>query len=188
MSTSNIVKIGVIAATVAIVIMFGFTKKGGNDPVVPIDPTVSEKVDTVLGKKVEEPNKEVLDGSGSAGSAMPVPEAGAGVVEKEVISVGSYEAYSKEKIAKATSGDVVLFFRASWCPSCRGVDADIKANLGKIPGDLTILDVNYDDSTELKKKYGVTYQHTFVQVDANGNLIKKWSGSPTLQSLVLEIK
>jgi hypothetical protein len=47
--------------------------------------------------------------------------------------------------------------------------------------------VDYDNSDELKKKYGVTYQHTLVQVDKDGNLIKKWSGSPTLTSLVKEV-
>lgn len=102
--------------------------------------------------------------------------------------IGSYEAYSPEKIAMAENGDVVLFFRASWCPTCRAVDSDIKANLDDIPSDLTILDVNYDDSSDLKQKYGVTYQHTFVQVDAEGNQIKKWTGSPTLASLVSEVQ
>src|SRR3990167_10510704 len=94
-----------------------------------------------------------------------------------MMKVGSYEAYAPEKVALASAThDVVLFFRASWCPTCRAVDADIKANLSKIPGSLAILDVNYDNSTALKQKYGVTYQHTFVQVDKDGNLIKKWSG------------
>ena len=102
---------------------------------------------------------------------------------------GSYEAYSPEKIARAaSSGKAVLFFRASWCPTCRSLDADIRTKLGEIPAGLTILDVNYDSSSDLKKKYGVTYQHTFVQVDAQGNLIKKWSGSPTLSALVKEVK
>ena len=112
------------------------------------------------------------------------------VMEKSdvMMASGSYEAYTPEKIAKASSGDVVLFFRASWCPTCRAVDRDIKANLSKIPSDLVILDVNYDDSSSLKQKYGVTYQHTFVQVDKDGNLIKKWSGSPTLSALVAEVK
>ena len=105
-----------------------------------------------------------------------------------MMKVGSYESYSAEKIAKAATGDVVLFFRASWCPTCRAVDADIRANLKNIPSDLTILDVDYDNSTSLKQKYGVTYQHTFVQVDAQGTLIKKWSGSPTLSALVAEVK
>jgi thiol-disulfide isomerase/thioredoxin len=98
---------------------------------------------------------------------------------------GSYESYGAPKVAMASATkDVVLFFKASWCPSCVAVDKDIKANLNAIPESLTILEVDYDTSTELKKKYGVTTQHTFVQVDAQGNLIKKWSGSPTLVALV----
>ena len=58
------------------------------------------------------------------------------------------------------------------------------ANLQKIPAGIHILKVDYDHSEDLQKKYGVTYQHTFVQVDENGNLLKKWSGSPTLSSLL----
>lgn len=107
----------------------------------------------------------------------------------KVESTGSYEKYSPEKIKLASEvHDVVLFFRASWCPSCRIVDTDIRANLSKIPPSLTILDVNYDESSMLKQKYGVTYQHTFVQVDNGGNLIKKWSGSNSLASLISEVK
>ena len=105
-----------------------------------------------------------------------------------MMTAGSYETYSVEKLTKAATGDVVLFFRAGWCPTCRAVDADIRAHLKDIPSNLAILDVDYDNSTSLKQKYGVTYQHTFVQVDAQGNLIRKWSGSPTLAELVLEVK
>ena len=106
-----------------------------------------------------------------------------------MMKAGSYEAYAPEKVILASdTHDVVLFFRASWCSTCRVVDADIKANLSKIPSSLVILDVNYDNSTALKQKYGVTYQHTFVQVDKDGNLIKKWSGSGTLSALVAEVK
>lgn len=104
-------------------------------------------------------------------------------------SVGSYIAYVDYTSNKAThdKGDVVLFFRASWCPTCKALDKDINANLSSIPSGTTIVDVDYDDSSDLKKKYGVTYQHTLVQVDAEGNQIKKWSGSPTLSELVEEI-
>jgi thiol-disulfide isomerase/thioredoxin len=108
--------------------------------------------------------------------------------EGAMMAKGSYEAYAPEKLAKAKEGDVVLFFRASWCPTCRALDADIKANLGSIPAGVTILDVNYDDSTPLKQKYGVTYQHTFVQVDADGAQLAKWSKSPTLAALLSEVK
>lgn len=101
---------------------------------------------------------------------------------------GTYESYSPEKLALADTGKVVLFFRASWCPTCRTLDADIKGNLDDIPGGVHILDVNYDDSTSLKQKYGVTYQHTLVQVDSSGNQITKWTGSSTLASLLGNIK
>lgn len=101
---------------------------------------------------------------------------------------GSYETYSPEKLSQAENGDVVLFFNASWCPTCRAAVADINAHLSDIPEGLTILSVDYDSSSDLKKKYGVTYQHTFVQVDAQGNMIKKWSGSPTLAALTAEVQ
>jgi thiol-disulfide isomerase/thioredoxin len=105
-----------------------------------------------------------------------------------MMAKGSYEPYASAKLSMADAGDVVLFFRASWCPTCRGVDADIRAKKDAIPGGLTILDVDYDNSADLKKKYGVTYQHTFVQVDSKGNLIKKWAGSPTLAAIVAEVQ
>jgi len=109
--------------------------------------------------------------------------------ETAMMAVGSYEPYAASKVAMASeSKDVVLFFRASWCPFCKVVDADIKANLKAIPSSLTILDVDYDNSADLKKKYGVTTQHTFVQVDAKGTLIKKWSGSATLAAVVAEVQ
>lgn len=114
---------------------------------------------------------------------------GSVVKASEMMHSGNYIAYAPEQIASAAvNGKVVLFFHASWCPTCRNLDTDIKAHLKDIPSDLTILDVDYDNSAELKKKYGVTYQHTFVEVDANGTLIKKWSGSPTLAALVAEVK
>lgn len=110
-------------------------------------------------------------------------------MEKEtMMSKGSYEVYAPEKLAKASSGDVVLFFRASWCPTCKVLDADIRTHLNAIPSNLTILDVNYDTETALKQKYGVTYQHTLVQVDAQGNQITKWSGGQTLASVVANVQ
>jgi thiol-disulfide isomerase/thioredoxin len=110
------------------------------------------------------------------------------VMMKDEMMKGSYEAYSPEKIAKAEKGDVVLFFHASWCPSCRGLSSDIESNMSSIPEGVTILKVDYDKEVELKKKYGVTSQHTLVQVDKDGNLIKKWSGGSSLSALVSEIQ
>ncbi len=105
-----------------------------------------------------------------------------------MVKPGSYLPYDASKIALAKTGKVVLDFSASWCPTCQGLKADILAHVKDIPSDLTILEVDYDNSAALKQKYGVTYQHTMVQVDENGKLIKKWSGSPTLVAFVAEVK
>jgi thiol-disulfide isomerase/thioredoxin len=94
---------------------------------------------------------------------------------------GGYEIYEPSKLAYADNGKVVLFFNAKWCPECRQADKNLKAS--KFPNGLLVLSVDYDTYTDLKKKYGVTYQHTFVQVDASGNMVKKWSGGYTLEDI-----
>ena len=140
-------------------------------------------------KAMEEKEAMMKDDATKTDSMMKKEETSMMDKSDTMMKAGSYEAYSPEKVMLASAThDVVLFFRASWCPTCKAVDADIKTNLSKIPSSLAILDVNYDNSTALKQKYGVTYQHTFVQVDKDGNLIKKWSGSPTLSALVSQVK
>jgi len=112
------------------------------------------------------------------------------LVESEQTSAkaGSYESYSAGKVAMAATGKAVLFFHASWCPSCKALNGDIEKNLSAIPAGVTILKTDYDKETELKKKYGVTHQHTLVQVDKDGKLIKKWSGGSKLENLLSQIQ
>lgn len=98
------------------------------------------------------------------------------MMEGAMMEKGGYREYAADQLSFAKSGHVVLFFHAPWCPTCRAADADITAKAGTIPSDVLILKTDYDTNTELKKKYGVTYQHTFVEVDENGTLIQKWSG------------
>lgn len=89
--------------------------------------------------------------------------------------LGSYETYAPEKLRVANSADVVVFFHASWCPICRAADSSFQAT--ELPDGLVVLKADYDTETALRQKYGVTTQHTFVQVDSEGNLLKKWTGS-----------
>lgn len=100
----------------------------------------------------------------------------------------SYVEYKPELIGTITDKKIVLFFRASWCPSCQTVDKDIIKNIATDKNNVVIFDVNYDNSQELKKKYGVTYQHTFVQIDSKGNQIYKWSGGATLSDVASNLK
>lgn len=90
-----------------------------------------------------------------------------------------YEA-SKERFANA---DVVLFFNANWCSTCKIARDNIESNLESIPSNLAIVVVDFDNETDLRKKYGVTIQHTFVQIDKDGNLLAKWAGSTTAEEI-----
>lgn len=94
----------------------------------------------------------------------------------------AYIEYSKHALETNASKRRVLYFYANWCPTCKPADQSFKTNLSKIPEDVTVIRVNYNDSDtdqaekDLAKKYAVTYQHTYVQIDQNGNEITKWNG------------
>lgn len=100
---------------------------------------------------------------------------------------GTYASYSPEAVSNA-EGKVVLFFHANWCPTCRALDKSIESNLGDIPEGVTIFKTNYDTETKLKQKYGVTYQHTLVQIDAQGNKVTLWGGGNTLETILKKVQ
>ena len=95
----------------------------------------------------------------------------------------TYESFvtSEDKYADSK---VVLFFNAVWCSTCQQARENIEVSLGEIPTDLAIVLVDFDDSIELRKKYGVTVQHTFVEIDSAGEPLGKWSGSVTIDHIV----
>lgn len=75
----------------------------------------------------------------------------------------------------ADNNPTVLFFYADWCPVCRTELKKIESGQSMLK-DITVIVVNYDKSKELKRKYGVTYQHTYVQIDSHGESIALWNG------------
>ncbi len=81
----------------------------------------------------------------------------------------------------------VYFFHASWCPICQGIEKEINADMSKIPAGVTLIKTDFDNSTELRQKYGVTTQYTFVQVDNSGNETAQWSAS-SLDKVIAGIK
>ena len=78
---------------------------------------------------------------------------------------------------KYTNINKVYFFHASWCPICQGIDKELQNNPTKVPNGVTIIKTDFDKSTELRQKYGVTTQYTFVQVDANDAQVAKWTAT-----------
>lgn len=87
------------------------------------------------------------------------------VASQATENTGVYVDYQADIIAQ-TMGKKVLFFYAPWCSQCRSIEAGIKEQ--GVPAGLTIIKVDYDSNQDLRKKYGVTLQTTFVKVDDNG--------------------
>lgn len=93
-----------------------------------------------------------------------------------IIAPPTYEDFSPEKIQRADTAPVVLFFHASWCPSCLSAERIFQKKLSLLPPGVSILKIDFDSASELKERYNITYQHTFVQVDSMGNELARWSG------------
>ena len=89
-------------------------------------------------------------------------------------ATGVYQEYSAESYENTKNLKRVLFFYANWCSGCRGTDQQLRS--ATIPDDVIVLKIDYDSSVELRKKYGVPYQGTFVQIDSTGEKISLWFG------------
>lgn len=117
-------------------------------------------------------------------------------MKKETIMMkrsNRYIPYSKTVFEDASGKRRILYFYATWCPSCKITNEDFSARADKIPEDVMIIRVNYNDpdtdqeEKALAKQYGISYQHTFVQVDLDGNEITKWNGGG-IDELLVNIK
>ena len=108
------------------------------------------------------------------------PSGNGAVMKKTTSSAPSskngYIAYDEALFQKQNDKRRVLFFHAKWCPTCKIADKDFTDNTSKIPEDLILFRTDYDTEKELIAHYGITYQHTFVYVDSEGNELKKWNG------------
>ena len=104
----------------------------------------------------------------SGGSATP---AGAKVPAGVYLSKAEYTA----QMASRVGTKVVYFFHAPWCPTCRATEKAIARD--GIPAGLTLVKVDFDSEDALRRQYGVTTQHTFVQVGLSGVELAKWTGS-----------
>ena len=91
-------------------------------------------------------------------------------------SSNRYIEYSPEVFTQMNDKKRIYFFHASWCPTCKVANIDFEENEDQIPEDVIVFKTDYDTETELKNRYGITYQHTFVYVDENGNELAKWNG------------
>lgn len=83
-----------------------------------------------------------------------------------------YEEYTAEMEAELNGTQTyALYFKADWCPVCQLFETNLQSMLAEFPEGTVILKADYDTETELKEKYNVTAQTTFIVVDAEGNIV-----------------
>lgn len=93
-----------------------------------------------------------------------------------------YVRFTPQVLGETSNTKRVLFFYANWCFTCRPADNSFIQQSSLIPDGVTVIRVNYNDTDtdmdekELAKKYEVSYQHTFVQIDENDNVVTRWNG------------
>jgi thiol-disulfide isomerase/thioredoxin len=100
-----------------------------------------------------------------------------GMQLRAAMSSGMKVAYTNLMSAEALASKhpTVLFFSADWCPYCQADLKDINANGAKL-GKVNVVVVDFDKSADLKMKYGITSQDTFVQIGPMGEKLAVWNG------------
>ena len=183
----------VIAAAVIIVGGYALVRSG-QDPAEKDAMTQKEEMipveskDNSMGQTTEEDAMEKKNAAMAPNQSASAKGSGQVDSNKMMQAKGAYVEYSPAALATATkNGKAVLFFHAAWCPFCKAANEAFNSRLSKIPEGVTVLKTDYDTQKELKTKYGVTYQHTFVQVDASGNMVAKWNGGD-IDALLANIK
>jgi thioredoxin 1 len=110
-----------------------------------------------------------------SGAMMADPKAGSTL--RFAAGTGHKVNFTTLKAAQAVAakGPAVLMFAADWCPRCQADLRQISAEGARL-GNITVVVVDYDKAVDLKARYGITYQHTYVQIDAMGKKLAAWSG------------
>jgi thiol-disulfide isomerase/thioredoxin len=122
-------------------------------------------------------------------NAQPEPVATTAAPEGVYANTGGYISYETYSAApeKYSASNVVLFYNAYWCSTCKAARDGFESGLGEIPEDLTIVLVDFDENTEMRKKHDVIVQHTFIQIDSAGNELQRWYGSTTVAEIEAKI-
>jgi thioredoxin 1 len=163
------IKIGIVVLLIAVGVGYFATKDNGSKAATAKDATtvVSEKstADTVTTELEKTPS----------------------ATDTQIAEVGTYQAYDPELVTNSNAEHIVLFFHATWCPSCRALEKDILANKGAIPAGVEIYKVDYDTAIALKKQYGVTTQHSLIEIASDGTAKSSITHPATLADVLKTI-
>ena len=186
-----------IVVVIAIFIGYALSQDSDNEPLTGSAPMNSaEEAD--MTESDEASNEQMVEEASSADSSDDtMMDDDAGMLDVEVEAdgeasaaadtSGEYLAYDPAAIANSDADTIILSFSATWCPSCRALDTNINENLSAIPAGVEIYKVDYDSNVALRQQYGVTTQHTMVEITPDGTELQQWSGGNTLDSLLARI-
>lgn len=127
-------------------------------------------------------NSTTTPSSQTESSDMPLEEERSHSTHGSYVTLADYTANPE----KYSENRKVHFFHASWCPNCQAIDKTLTQDDSNIPAGVTIIKTDFDKETDLRQKYGVTLQYTFVEVDKDGNELKQWS-APTINDVYEEL-
>ena len=107
---------------------------------------------------------EHMDGMDNMGGMEGMEHEGG---DDQAMESGQYTAYADGVIGNGEPA--VLFFAASWCPACQANDARLQEWYGSEQFPVSTYKIDYDNSSDLKSRYGVVQQDTFVRIDGGGD-------------------
>ncbi|MCR4368871.1 MAG: thioredoxin family protein [archaeon] len=161
-----------------------------------------ESADAMQNQDAMDKKDAMQDGSINApagnGDAMDSDATGKGdSMEGEAMAKNEYKRYSKAQFDAtiAQGRPIMLEFYADWCPNCaqqKPVNEEAFAG-GKMPQNSVGFFVHYKDTSEndedrdAARMHGITYQHTRIFIDAQGNTVSKKTGYSSEEQLVAEM-
>lgn len=144
----------------------------------------------LFNKSAQQKAPTIIEVNDSEKTAEHIPQEkaeGQGNEPANTINQERYMVYSQPSFDAALDKKRVYFFHASWCSTCKAANDEFTSQRDTIPSDVMLFKTDYDTENELKRKYNVTYQHTFVYVDQNNKEIKKWNGGG-IEELIVNTK
>lgn len=166
----------IIIGTIGLILGVGYLVTSSNmvsEPLTTTSITPSTNISSAEAPIVESEQTTVTD--------TPILTSEAALSSK---TPGLYTTYTADTIANSTADHILLFFKANWCPSCRALDADILAHMADIPAGVEIYTVDYDTATALKRQYGITRQHSIIEIRADGTATSDITHGLTLNDVL----
>jgi len=113
----------------------------------------------------------------AAGAALAAASLAVGAIAQELPPADAVTFESLDQVKDlAAKGPTIVYFHAEWCPTCKATMVQFQARWPEVQPGITLVIADYDKETELKSLYGVTYQNTYVQVNADGSKLQIWNG------------